>query len=190
MQLATPEGFAADPELVVDWYNHRRRHVAEAMPNAAHHALAARPEFTHVTQNVDDLLARAGAKNVIQLHGTLAADRCHAACGHRETVDLLAPPPLRACPRCGDRLRPAVVWFGEALPPEAWTDAETACTACEALLVIGTAAEVYPAAGLIDLAKGAGARVIVVNTNPSGASGLADVELIGPAGDVVPAILD
>ena len=68
--------------------------------------------------------------------------------------------------------------------------AETACSGCEALLVIGTAAEVYPAAGLIDLAKGAGARVIVVNTNPSGASALADVELIGPAGDLVPAILD
>lgn len=188
-QLATPEGFERDPELVVNWYNDRRRKMREVQPNPAHHALAAHPEFTHVTQNIDDLLPRAGARNVVQLHGTIMNDRCHSACGYEVTVDLADPPTRRDCPACGASLRPSVVWFGELLPQEAWSEAEHACTTCDVLLVIGTSAEVYPAAGLIDLAASAGAKVIIVNTQPSAASGLADVELIGPAGEIVPRIL-
>ena len=189
MRLASPEGFADDPELVATWYNERRRNVQTKTPNAAHRALAARSDVAHVTQNVDNLLERAGAAGVIHLHGTLTIDRCHSGCGHQESVDLGTPPPLRACPACGGRMRPAVVWFGEPLPTDAWSDAERACDGCDALLVIGTAAAVYPAAGLIGHARAAGAAVIVVNTNPSEASALADVELIGPAGEIVPAVL-
>ena len=99
------------------------------------------------------------------------------------------PPPLRNCPECGTQMRPAVVWFGEALPSSAWTDAEQACRDCDVLLVIGTSAVVYPAAGLIGLAKSAGAGIIIVNTHQSDASGLADVELLGKASEVVSAIL-
>ncbi len=189
MELASSEGFARDPKLVVDWYAHRRRAIGQAQPNAAHTALAQHAEVTHVTQNIDDLLHRAGARNVIQLHGSIAADRCHRPCGHEEPVDLLDPPPLRDCPRCGDRLRPAVVWFGETLPTEAWAQAEQACAACDVLLVVGTSAAVYPAAGLIGLAKSAGARIVIVNTQPSEASALADFELLGKAGDIVPKLL-
>ena len=189
MRLASPEGFAADPRLVIDWYASRRRTIGNAQPNPAHVALAGRADMVHVTQNVDDLLHRAGAGQVIQLHGRIDADRCHGDCGHREVVSLSDPPGLRDCPECGAALRPAVVWFGEALPPEAWNIAERACRDCDVLLVIGTSAVVYPAAGLIGVAKAAGARIIVVNTQSSEASPLADVELLGPAGEIVPQLL-
>ncbi len=189
MTLASPEGFAADPKLVIDWYASRRRTVGNAEPNPAHVALAGRGDILHVTQNVDDLLHRAGADEVIQLHGRLDADRCHGRCGHEEVVDMSDPPGLRDCPACGAPLRPAVVWFGEALPPEAWAAAEQSCRNCDVLLVIGTSAVVFPAAGLIGVAKAAGADIIVVNTQPSEASPLADVELLGPAGEIVPQLL-
>ncbi len=189
MRLASPQGFADDPDLVIQWYAWRRRQIAAAEPNRAHRALAQRDEFIHITQNVDDLLHRAGAKQVIQLHGTIAADRCHASCGYEEPIDMTDPPSLRNCPECGSPMRPAVVWFGEALPSSAWTDAEQACRDCGVLLVIGTSAAVYPAAGLIGLAQSAGARIIIVNMQTSEASHLADYELLGNASEVVPAIL-
>ena len=187
--LASPDGFERDPELVVDWYAHRRRAVAAARPNPAHLAMAAHEAMVHVTQNVDDLLHRAGACNVVQLHGTIAVDRCHRECGYRRRVDMADPPPLRACPACGGRLRPAVVWFGETLPRDTWAAAEQACGECDVMLVIGTSAVVYPAAGLIGLAKSSGARIIIVNTDRSEVSPVADIELLGKAGEIVPQIL-
>lgn len=194
MTLASPEGFARDPQAVIEWYNWRRRTIAVAQPNAAHRALAnAQSLFgdglINVTQNVDDLLHRAGAKKVIQLHGSIAVDRCHSDCGCQEEVSLADPPPRRTCSECGGAMRPGVVWFGEALPTEAWNAAERAVMNCEALLVVGTSAVVYPAAGLISMARSAGAKIIVVNTHPSGASALADVELLGPAAEVLPQLL-
>jgi NAD-dependent deacetylase len=189
MKLASPEGFRADPDLVIEWYNWRRRLVAAAAPNAAHRALAGPREIVNVTQNVDDLLDRAGARNIIRLHGTLTHDRCHRRCGHRAVVDLADPPPRRACPQCGAPLRPDVVWFGESLPAEAWVKAEEVCADCDLMLVVGTSAVVSPAAGLIGVAKSAGARIVVINTERGVASGLADVECIGPAGDLLPALL-
>ena len=189
-KLASPEGFADDPQLVYRWYNDRRRSIAAVEPNPAHHALAGRPDIVNVTQNIDDLLARAGATRIIGLHGTLAADRCHAGCGYEEAVDLRHPPSVRRCPRCGAWMRPSVVWFGEVLPAQAWSEAEQVCLDCDVLIVVGTSAEVYPAAGLIGLAKGHGAGIIVVNPNPSQASVLADCEVQGLAGEVLPTLLE
>jgi NAD-dependent deacetylase len=188
-KLASPQGFAEDPDLVISWYAERRRKMATARPNPAHAALASRRDIVHVTQNVDDLLERAGARDVIHLHGTIGIDRCNRSCGRRETIDMSDPPLLRACPECGDRMRPDVVWFGEPLPAEAWQAAERACGAGDVLLVIGTSAVVYPAAGLIGLARSIGSRVIIVNTARSEASHLADVELLGKAGEIVPKLL-
>ncbi|MHC4992222.1 MAG: SIR2 family NAD-dependent protein deacylase [Planctomycetota bacterium] len=189
MQLASPEGFARDPELVIGWYNDRRRRLALAQPNPAHYALAARTDILQVTQNVDDLLHRAGAVDVVQLHGSIARDRCHDGCGFEEPIDLRDPPGVRDCPECGAPMRPAVVWFGEMLPHDAMSRAERACSACGVLLVVGTSASVYPAAWLIGLAKSAGARIVIVNTQRSEASALADVELLGPAGRILPELL-
>lgn len=189
MQLASPQGFARDPETVLNWYRSRREMLAGARPNPAHIALAQRADITQLTQNVDNLLEQAGAVDVVHLHGRLDVDRCHAECGFEEVVDLSTPPGPRTCPACGEPIRPGVVWFGEVLPIKAWGQAEAACARCDVLLVIGTSAEVYPAAGLIDLAKATGSRVIVINTERSGASGLADVELLGPAGQLLPRLL-
>ncbi len=189
-QLASPQGFAADPDLVIDWYNHRRQSIATAEPNAAHRALAARRDITHITQNVDPLLDLAGAEDVLHLHGRIDLDRCHGGCGVSEQIDLADPPPRRACPSCDEPMRPAVVWFGEMLPMDVFGEGERACSQCDALLVVGTSAEVYPAAGFIDIARAAGASIIIVNTQPSAASRHADVELIGQAGEILPSVLD
>ena len=135
MTLASPEGFAADPGLVVGWYNERRRKLASARPNAAHQALAERSDMVHITQNVDDLLERAGANNIVHLHGSLDRDKCSGGCGHREAVNLADPRPLRPCPRCGHWMRPDVVWFGEQLPRVAWLRADELAAGTDAFIV-------------------------------------------------------
>ena len=124
------------------------------------------------------------------LHGTIGKDRCNSGCGHEELVDLANPPPLRACPRCGAPLRPAVVWFGEPLPQIVWREAERTCGALDCLLVVGTSAVVYPAASLIELAATGGATIISANTEPSGSFAADHFELIGPASKVVPQLLE
>jgi len=191
MQLASPDGFRSDPNVVMEWYAWRRKQIGEAEPNPAHEALAKHTGIVNSTQNTDNLLERAGARNVVHLHGEIVRDRCdHPSCAYKEELDLKNPPGLRNCPSCGEAyMRPDVVWFGEMLPTDAWSTAEAACGSCDVLLVVGTSAAVYPAAGLISLAKSAGANVIVVNKESSGASQLADIELIGQAGEVVPQIL-
>lgn len=190
MRMASPEGFHEDPELVMRWYGERRLQIARAEPNAAHRALAARTDITQVTQNTDNLLQRAGCIDPIQVHGDITHDRCHAQCGHTEPIDMHNPPGHRPC-ACGrGALRPHVIWFGEGLDGDVWHKAETACSSCEVLLVVGTSAAVYPAAGLIHIAQHHGARIIIVNTNPSDASNLADIELIGSVDDVLPNLLE
>ncbi len=193
MQLASQQGFADNRQRVIDWYNWRRQTLATTHPNPGHRALASQTGLIQITQNVDNLLERAGClpANVIHLHGDITADRCNNPnCGYREPVDLLHPPALRTCPHCHDWLRPAVVWFGETLPEQAWQQAENLARQCDCLLVVGTSATVYPAAGLIHIARRHQARVIVINTQPSDASGLADVELIGASGSLLPRLLD
>jgi NAD-dependent deacetylase len=182
---ASPQGFRARPTEVSDWYAARRRTLAQTTPNDAHHALARSGWQRHITQNVDDLLERAGARDVVHLHGTLDSDRCQDNCGYVVAVDLAQPPSLGACPDCGAMLRPNVVWFGEMLPPSAWAAAESAIQSADVAVVIGTSAEVWPAAGLIAEAQ----QVISVNTEPTAAGRRATVELIGSAASVVPKLV-
>ncbi len=180
MKLASLAGFAADPATVIDWYSWRRQTLASAEPNRAHLALAAHPAILQITQNVDDLLERAGVpvSQILHLHGSIIKDRCHANCGEEESISLKEPPALRRCNKCGALMRPAVVWFGESLPAGIWQEAERACRQSDCLLVVGTSASVYPAAGLIDLAQSAGRKVIIVNTEMSEADIRAQHELI------------
>lgn len=188
-QLASPEGFARDPELVIEWYRARRRDIANAAPNPAHYSLAKRLNLTNITQNVDNLLERAGAQNVIHLHGDLTQDRCHSQCGYKDKVDLTDPPGPKSCPQCGSRVRPNVVWFGEMLPKGTFELAQQKCSQCDVLLVIGTSAVVYPAASLIGVARKASAKIFVVNTERSGANNLGNIEFLGKAGEIVPKLL-
>jgi NAD-dependent deacetylase len=190
--VATPEGYRRNPELVWSFYNARRVNVAKVAPNPGHLALVQlerrfQPHFTLVTQNVDGLHTRAGNGNVAELHGNLARTRC-PGCGRIEVrgYEDLGPRPV--CPHCGGPIRPDIVWFHEMLPPGPWTRAEKAARECDVLLVVGTSAVVYPAAGLITLAKRRPRPAFVIECNlaPTDASDLADVGLYGPAGQTLP----
>jgi NAD-dependent deacetylase len=191
-ELATPEAFRRDPRLVWDWYEWRRGLVSGAEPNAGHRALAAMamraPTFTLVTQNVDGLHQRAGARDVVELHGNIHRNRCFG-----EGVVVEAPadgaerPPR--CPRCGAPLRPDVVWFGESLPAEALARAEDAARECDLFFSIGTSAAVYPAAQLPVTALRSGATLVEVNRDPTPLTRHATFSLLGPAGELLPRLV-
>jgi NAD-dependent deacetylase len=182
--LATPEAFDNDPRLVWEWYDWRRGMIRAAEPNEAHRVIASwtrrRPGVTVVTQNVDGLHERAGADPVLRLHGSIWHVRCRFGCDagredwRDDTVPLPSLPPR--CPHCGGLARPAVVWFGEPLDPRVLA-AATNAAACDVFLTVGTAAVVYPAAGLIQAARRAGAMVVEINPEATGASDLASVVL-------------
>ncbi|MEC5213101.1 NAD-dependent deacetylase [Polaromonas sp. CG_9.5] len=182
-ELATPEGWEADPARVWAWYEWRRGLVMRAAPHAGHMALgqlaSALSRFAGhdvvvdaVTQNVDDLHERAGVKGVQHLHGSLFAPRC-SACGQPaefagvppvEPVASLVPP---RCKHCQGFIRPGVVWFGESLPQDAWQRTEALMAQCDVLLVVGTSGVVYPAAGLPAAARQAGKWVAEINPTAS-----------------------
>jgi NAD-dependent deacetylase len=193
-QLASEDGFRADPVLVWNWYAERRAAVRGTRPNAGHLALAefarARPGvLSVVTQNVDDLHQRAGNVDAIRLHGDILADRwldrCRRGCDPA-TAEPGAPP---RCAQCGNLVRPAVVWFGEMLPQSAVDAAERAARQCDVMLVVGTSGAVWPAAGLAGLARHAGAFVAIVNPHPSEIDDDADLCIAGTAATVLPRLL-
>jgi NAD-dependent deacetylase len=194
--VASPDGFDRDPQLVWQFYNARRANVKTVKPNPGHHALAKLEErwgdrFTLVTQNVDGLHRAAGSKNVLEIHGSLRRTRCLGC----ETVADRGLEPLAELPECecGARLRPDIVWFGEALPGDVWHAAMLAAYDCDVLLVVGTSAVVHPAASLVPIAKRSktpGAKVIEVNLTQTEASGFADVGLYGPSGVVLPKLVE
>ncbi len=190
--LATPEGFARNPKLVWEWYAWRRGLIAEAKPNPGHLALAEierrSRRFTLVTQNVDGLHDRAGSRNILKVHGDLWIVRC-LACGREGRDDRVEFPELPPRCSCGGLLRPAVVWFGELLPAAVWQAAEQACVEADLMLVVGTSAVVYPAAGLVPLAKTAGARLIEVNVEDTPLSAFIDCTLRGKAGELLPQLI-
>ena len=189
--LATPQAFRRDPRMVWEWYEWRRGFVAEARPNPGHHALARieaqRPGFLLVTQNVDGLHAKAGSRNLVELHGnirrSICFDRRHLAESWAPTND---PPPR--CAQCGSLLRPDVVWFGEALPQETLQRAQHAAATCDLFLSIGTSTLVYPAAELPFLAGSNGATVVEINPDETPLSKLADFVVREKAGVALPAI--
>jgi len=193
-ELATPSAFARRPKFVWDWYAWRRERVAEAKPNPGHFALAAIerrvPEFLLITQNVDGLHQAAGSASVVELHGNIRRVKCSRGCGVVATWEDAGPDEPPRCATCGAFLRPDVVWFEEMLPPAALDRAEDAACHCDVLLVVGTSAEVYPAAALPAAARRHGAMVVEINPQPTALSGEADHVLRGPAGIVLPALVD
>ncbi|MFR9780710.1 SIR2 family NAD-dependent protein deacylase [Micromonospora sp. MS34] len=195
--LATPEAFRDDPALVWGWYEWRRGAVQRARPNAGHRAVAAIearvPGSVLITQNVDDLHERAGSAAPVHLHGSLFAPRCSACALPAPVPDGVAdgrrvPPPR--CGRCSGPVRPGVVWFGEPLPREAIDAAVEAASSCDLLLTVGTSGLVYPAAEIPQVAARAGATVIQVNPDETPLDRVSDVNLRGPATQVLPALVD
>jgi NAD-dependent deacetylase len=191
-ELATPSAFARNPKLVWDWYAWRRECVASARPNPGHLALVdlerRAPEFVLITQNVDGLHQRAGSRKLVELHGNIARVKCSR---EGTVVDQwqAAAGAVPRCANCGALLRPDVVWFEEMLPEAALAAAEDAARRSSVLLVVGTSAEVYPAAALPELARRSGAIVVEINPNPTALSATADYVLRGAAGVMLPALL-
>jgi NAD-dependent deacetylase len=191
-ELATLDAFERNPAFVWEWYESRRAQVLKTEPNAGHRALVelARrvPRLTLVTQNVDGLHQRAGSAGVLEYHGNILRDRCMDEQRVRERAP--GQGKLPTCATCGALLRPDVVWFGEAIPAEPMQLADAAARQCDLFLSIGTSSLVYPAAGLAEIALRRGVAVIEVNPNPTDLSPMADVALKGPAGAILPQLLE
>jgi len=199
-RVATPEGFAADPERVWRFYSARRRDAAAAEPNAAHRALAALEErlgdrFLLVTQNVDGLHGRAGSQRLVEIHGSLWRSRC-SRCLRPPVADARTPvePPLPRC-ECGALMRPDIVWFGEMLGAAGTGRVEGFMRAARAagdpfvFLAVGTSGNVYPAAGYVDAARRHGAETWLVNLDPALNEGSFDHFVEGRAGEALPPLL-
>lgn len=183
--LATPEAFERDPALVWEWYEWRRGLIRDARPNAAHEAIARLPDAVVVTQNVDNLHQRAGAADVIELHGNIFRVRCT----REGTASVHTEPFPDVPPRCacGALLRPDVVWFGEMLPDDAVVRATSLIRKSDLLLVVGTSGVVYPAAGLVRLTRG-----LSVEVNPDTENVGTSCQLTVPmtAATAIPAITE
>ena len=187
--VATPEAFARDPDLVLRFYDMRRAAIQEKLPNPAHDALARLDaewsgELLIVTQNIDDLHERAGARRVLHMHGTHLNAWC-TACDTRSPWrgTLIERPP---CPACDARaLRPDVVWFGEM--PYAMDRIYAALREADLFVSIGTSGAVYPAAGFVRDARELGARTLELNLERSEGSHWFAQSRLGPAGELVPA---
>ena len=192
-ELATPEAFNRNPQLVWEWYRWRMEIVFRARPNPAHKALAELEEIgvlkCVITQNVDGLHRVAGSKCVVELHGNIRRARC-VECGYNVHLD--KPPeniPPR-CPKCGGLLRPDVVWFGESLPQEEWRKAVEHAMKADVVIVIGTSGVVYPAAYIPYIVKDHGGIVVEINVNDTALTEIADYVLRGKAGEIMPKLRD
>jgi NAD-dependent deacetylase len=190
--VATPEGFARNPDLVLGFYDMRRAALAKVAPNPAHQSLARLErafsgELLLVTQNVDDLHERGGSARVLHMHGELKSALCSSCETRAPWLDaMLHRPP---CPVCqAPTLRPDVVWFGEM--PYQMGRIYRALESCDLFVSIGTSGAVYPAAGFVQEARAAGARTLELNLEPSEGSRLFHESRLGPASQLVPAWVD
>jgi NAD-dependent deacetylase len=195
-ELSSTQGWHKNPERVWGWYLWRHYLVADVEPNAGHRAIAAwqdHAEVTVVTQNVDDLHERAGSSPVHHLHGSLFEFRCDRCdMGYTGPLPRMAEPALEVEPpvcHCGGLIRPDIVWFGEALPDEPWQRAVEATRAADVMVVVGTSAIVYPAAGLPDLALSRGTVVVEVNPEPTPLTPSATISIREGASQALPELL-
>ncbi len=189
--VATPEAFARDPELVHRFYNARRQQLDDpaVRPNAAHDALGRlesewNGEFLLVTQNVDNLHERGGSRAPLHMHGELAKIRCVRSGQSRDFRGELSTRSLCDCCSPPAALRPHIVWFGEMPFEMEWI--VSALGRADLFISIGTSGNVYPAAGFVEIARNVGARTVELNLEPSSGSTLFDEVIHGPAGTIVP----
>lgn len=192
-ELSSAELMASDPKLVWEWFDYRRGMLKDLQPNPGHQALAfwerRFEDFTLITQNIDDLHRAAGSLNILELHGNIWRARCLRCRSTFEVREspLEQNPPL--CLACGNAARPDVVLFGELLHEGVFDRAEEAAARADLFFVIGTSAVVYPAASLPIVAKQSGAKVIEVNPEQTDISFMADVTILGKAGEILPQFL-
>ncbi len=192
-ELATPEAFNENPELVWQWYTWRRGLIQATEPNPGHYALARLeaqvPQFTLITQNVDGFHKIAGSENILELHGNIFRTKCsveHTVIKSWDESQGDEPP---RCPNCGEYLRPDVVWFCEGLPQDVLAAAIRAAQSAEIFLSIGTSAVVHPAASIPVYALESGAVLIEINPAPTHLTPYATYVLAGPSGEILPALV-
>ncbi len=191
-EVATPEGYAANPELVLNFYNARRGQLSTVEPNPAHIALAKLEQglaekggaLTIVTQNVDDLHERGGAQNIIHMHGELLSQWC-LACDRKFPSDQNFTL-ISKCPKCAEigKVRPDIVWFGEM--PYFMGTIKQAVAGCDLFVSIGTSGAVYPAAGFVQMARSLGKQTLEINLETSEGSHHFHETRLGKAGELVP----
>jgi NAD-dependent deacetylase len=191
-ELANFNAFIRNPEMVWEWYNHRKKIIHEAQPNAAHLTIAEmQNHFGNVvviTQNIDSLHRRAGSKNIYELHGNIERNFC-INCKKFYNKELDFSKGVPKC-ECGGLIRPDVVWFGEYLPEDQFLGGEKTAMSSDVFFVVGTSAIVYPAAGLVYTAKQSGSTIVEINIEETPFSSIADYSYFGKAGEVLPVILE
>jgi NAD-dependent protein deacetylase/lipoamidase len=191
-ELATVEAFMSNPKLVWEWYLHRRELMSKVTPNPGHLALVEMErhfeDFTLITQNIDGLHRAAGSRNLLEVHGNISRNKCFE-CGQPFSGEIdISAGDLPLC-KCGGRIRPDVVWFGELLPEEAVTAAFDAAARAELFFSVGTSALVHPAAAMPFAAKRNGAYLVEINLEPTPLTEFADFALHGKAGEILPKIV-
>jgi len=164
MKLATIDAFYDNPKMVWEWYNERRKNIFQAQPNLGHKAIAELEKYAQVTvltQNIDGLHQKSGSSKVLELHGSIVKIKC-SVCNYKEEIlaEISSLPPL--C-RCGNTLRPDVVWFGEPLPQDVWQNAIDFASQCDLMIIAGTSLVVSPANTLPLYARRNNATLIEIN---------------------------
>ncbi len=190
-ELANFNAFLRNPQMVWEWYDHRKKIIHESKPNAAHNSISELQgllnEVVVITQNIDNLHRRAGSKIVYELHGNIEKNYC-IKCRKRYDDELEFTGSVPKC-ECGGLIRPDIVWFGEYLPADQFKAAENAATDCDIFFVVGTSAIVFPAASLIYEAKENGAYTVEINLERTEISTQVDESLSGKAGEILPDLL-
>jgi len=200
--LATPEAFTRDPELVWEWYHWRQGIILSAQPNPAHYAIVELEKqfknFLLLTQNVDNLHRRAGSKNVLELHGNIFRARCLSCekvvdhqieIKHNEKTGTTPELNRPEC-TCGALLRPDIVWFGEAIPQDIWQKSIKFLSSADVAIICGTSGVVWPAAYIPEIAKQNRAKTIEINLETTPVSKVVDISLLGKAGDILPRMIE
>ncbi len=190
-ELANFDAFLRNPEMVWEWYNHRKQIVHQSKPNAGHLAMAEMqdliPTVTIITQNIDNLHRRAGSKIIYELHGNIERNYC-IKCGKKYNDELIFSGKIPTC-QCGGLIRPDIVWFGEYLPQDQFQLAEEAAKKADVFFVVGTSGIVYPAAGIIFTALDSGSYIVEINVDETVISNNADKSFFGEAGKILPQII-
>ncbi len=198
MEVASLNTFRVAPERFYRWFRPLARQIFNAQPNPAHFSLAELERAGRVrvivTQNIDLLHQKAGAQNVVEMHGTLATLSC-AQCFHRAASEdyleaFIEEGTVPLCPKCNGVMKPDVILFGEQLPQKAWLEAQSEARQCDLMLVAGSSLEVLPVAGLPMQALDRGAHLIIVNNSPTYLNVRADVVLLEDAAQALPAIAE
>ena len=191
-ELANFNAFMQNPDMVWEWYNHRKKIIHDAQPNEGHLTIARMLKYfdkvTVVTQNIDNLHKRAGSKDIFELHGNIERNFC-VNCKEFYNEELDFSEGVPKC-KCGGLIRPDVVWFGEMLPEDQFRGGESVSVNSDIFFVVGTSAVVYPAAGLVYAAKQGGAVIVEINIEQTEVSSIADYSFFGKSGKILPEILN